>query len=352
MTKAIIKKENISFGNKSIPKKKRTHSDQPLQVEIRVPRGRLEQELALLKKEMLEDVESLKKSVETEKESLLLDRSSFEQERDHRLSEVEKLKQQAKDEGYKAGYQEGESKGLSEGQAKGTSLGKQEFDIVKGEYVQKTKDLFSKIIELNDYKSQIFEKTEPSLIALVESIVKKVVSEELRVNPELILNVIRNALQKLTEFYKIEIKVSPSDAEFIRDNKDTLVSEFGVQSLEVTSSDSISSGGCVIETDYGLIDASLETKLLCIMEVLNATFQESNPSLSSMGTPSKGEVESVLDNKVAETSSEEVLAADEVGEESVEDEDDDLFDESFDLDDDLDDDDLTFLNDDDFLDDE
>jgi flagellar assembly protein FliH len=74
---------------------------------------------------------------------------------------------------------------------------------------------------------------------------------------------------------KIKVKLNPADLQFIQDTKSQL-SHFldDVDSIRFEAEDSIQSGGCLIETDMGDIDARIETQLQAIEESFQLEFDE------------------------------------------------------------------------------
>ncbi|RLB01957.1 MAG: hypothetical protein DRG59_13360, partial [Deltaproteobacteria bacterium] len=90
---------------------------------------------------------------------------------------------------------------------------------------------------------------------------KKVIKQEITVNKDIVLNNIKEAIHKLTETDKILVKVSPEDYEFIKENKpDFLETLKQTQKINLIKDETIKAGGCVIETDFGQIDARIETQ--------------------------------------------------------------------------------------------
>lgn len=287
MSKNIIKKGNIKFNDNDNNKLEHSFSNfseeerLKCQLELDIFKEKLREDVFIFKEGLLQEIENMKlvladnkKQLDKDKESLDLSRQSLEADRQKMTLEIQKLREEAEKEGKQKGYNDSKEKGYQTGLQEGRKQGEKEFDSIKKEYINNTKELFKKIQSLDTYKIKIFEKTEPFFIGLLEDVIKKILVAEIDLNPEISLSIIRNALAKVGDNFKIEIKVSKSEYEFINENRDILIKELGpIHSLKIVSSEDIHSGGCVIDTDFGLIDASIDSKLLSIMEVINNTLE-------------------------------------------------------------------------------
>lgn len=118
-------------------------------------------------------------------------------------------------------------------------------------------------IEYNDVLASI----ESDAVNIILDIAKKVIGNELSTNKENILFLIRQAFEKCANKENIILKVSPDDFEYICENKESLLSMVeGIGELDIKKESSLKSGGCIVETPLGSIDASLQTKLKKIEE--------------------------------------------------------------------------------------
>ena len=65
------------------------------------------------------------------------------------------------------------------------------------------------------------------------------------------------------------IQVNEADAPLVRQRMDRIKEYTSINSdIEVVSSSSVPRGGCVIESELGIIDARLETQLKCLENIL------------------------------------------------------------------------------------
>ena len=86
--------------------------------------------------------------------------------------------------------------------------------------------------------------------------------------------VARKALSQVDNPGKIKIKLNPGDLQFIKDTQDQL-SHFldNVDKIRFEAEESILSGGCLIETDRGDIDARIDKQFQAIEESFQTQFE-------------------------------------------------------------------------------
>lgn len=116
---------------------------------------------------------------------------------------------------------------------------------------------------------------EPEYVALITDCVQHVLNIELRTNPEAIIGVVRKALEDARQQREIIVRVHPADAEALEKNKNRLLEILArANNVEVRADASVSRGGCVVVTELGSIDASLERQLEALGQAIEAEYHE------------------------------------------------------------------------------
>jgi len=108
---------------------------------------------------------------------------------------------------------------------------------------------------------------EPVAVRLALRIAEKVLGAELEARPELVLDVVRGALRRLTEPLPATLLVNPEDAELVR----AAVADFSVEhggALSVREERRVERGGCVVSTQAGEIDAQITAQLERVAKVV------------------------------------------------------------------------------------
>jgi type III secretion protein L len=123
--------------------------------------------------------------------------------------------------------------------------------------------------EANAVRDRRLADSESELVQLAVRIAEKIIGEELRLNPQAILSIARQCLQWLRRERSLMLRVSPAELSLLRESIDSLREVAGPQrSIEVIGDPGISPGGCIVESEYGVIDARLETQIRSMEEIL------------------------------------------------------------------------------------
>jgi flagellar assembly protein FliH len=104
-------------------------------------------------------------------------------------------------------------------------------------------------------------------VLLIARKVVKVISENQK---NVVINNVIQALRKLKSRGEVLIKVNLDDVELTTEHvKDFMRMVDNVQSVTVVEDSTVDRGGCIIETDFGEIDARISSQLQEIEEKIN-----------------------------------------------------------------------------------
>ncbi len=111
-------------------------------------------------------------------------------------------------------------------------------------------------------REALWQRQEAEMVALSFDIARQVVKTEVTQNPEVVRAVIANALRRITDKDNVRVRVSLADAPAVKEARQDLMETVdGLRHLEVIDDRRVGTGGCVIETNAGTIDAKIETQL-------------------------------------------------------------------------------------------
>lgn len=119
-------------------------------------------------------------------------------------------------------------------------------------------------------KEEYLAASENDLLRLSVKIAGKIIGEQLRLHPETIASIVREALKSAPRERRLVIQVNPSDAAAVNLHLRKLLESatFQPPEIEVIPLESIAPGGCVIVSELGRVDAQLETQLQAMERVL------------------------------------------------------------------------------------
>ncbi|WLV25760.1 flagellar assembly protein FliH [Aciduricibacillus chroicocephali] len=158
-----------------------------------------------------------------------------------------------------AARQEGFEVGLKEGRQEGRS----EYD-----------DLIERVNTIlgaaqKDYEVTI-EKSDHAIIELAIATAQKIMNSKLEEEPDKFAVIVSAAIQEIKDRGTITINLNPTNYEAVLNQKEELERLLTHDAqLQIYLNEEITENGCVIEHAYGQIDASIDTQLKEIRDILH-----------------------------------------------------------------------------------
>ena len=110
---------------------------------------------------------------------------------------------------------------------------------------------------------------ERQIVELVLAIVRKIISDAMDDRSDLILGVVKEALERVKDQDRINVHVSLDDYEQILQSRNVLQGIVGLEkTVTVTADTVLSRGGCLIETSFGTVEAGIDSQLESIRKAL------------------------------------------------------------------------------------
>lgn len=174
----------------------------------------------------------------------------------------EELREQARNEGYSAGYNQG-------------------FEAGKKEALEQGSEKVAQLQSLIDALEQPFKNLEVDvseyLLSLVFSVCKAILHRELSTDSQYIQTALDGALELLSGGRgNINLKIHPDDADAVNAIWSDELGE-----LKIVSAPEITRGGCLVQRNDSLIDATVESQLRQIISDLSAA----PGPINSLGEP-------------------------------------------------------------------
>lgn len=147
---------------------------------------------------------------------------------------------------------EARESGHAEGFKKGELESKEEFKP----FLETTENI---IKELGEFRKKMYSKVEREMVEMVISLVKKVIHFELSTRDDSVQEMIRLAVQSVLDKESMTIKINPADKEHAENFRPELQHLFGeIKNITFEPSTGIERGGCIIETNFGTVDARMD----------------------------------------------------------------------------------------------
>ena len=176
---------------------------------------------------------------------------------------------------FDAEKREAEEEGRASGREAGFLDGKAEVERL----IQRTQTVLQRA---QDKRTEILEETEQEIINLVLLIARKVIKVISENQRNVIISNVVQALRKVKGRGNIIIRVNIADLKLSTEHiKDFINMVEGVKSIQVLEDSTVDEGGCIIETDFGEIDARIASQLA----ELEARILEVSPIKSTPKAP-------------------------------------------------------------------
>jgi flagellar assembly protein FliH len=154
-------------------------------------------------------------------------------------------------------------KSESEGRDAAMRAAEKVLDEKVGQRMETLLPALAKVVaELTDAKQAWLRHWEASAIHLAAKIAARVVRRELDRDPKITTDLVREALEMSAGSSQVKILLNPTDFETLGGNVKRLCAEIARSAnAEVIADESISPGGCRLESQQGVIDQQIESQL-------------------------------------------------------------------------------------------
>ena len=169
---------------------------------------------------------------------------------------IDETGREIEEKAYAKGFARGEKAGIESGNEKIESVVNR---INKG------------LSELRKIRQDIYLETEQEIVKLAMAIARKIVCNEIRVNKNAVVNVVKEAVKKVDGSERVKVKLSIKDFQFIKNEKPAIIDKItNIENVGFEMDESIPDGGCIIEMESGDIDARIEKQFQAVEEAFES----------------------------------------------------------------------------------
>jgi len=169
--------------------------------------------------------------------------------------EIATIFQHAKEEGYAAGYQEGSTTGYTEGRKTAEVEVKMEVAHIQ-----------TLLSNLDQDLHKIDQQVADDLLNLAIALTKKMVTQALKLKPELIMPIVQEAIRNLPNAMQHpRLYLHPDDAKLIHLH---LNDQLAQDNWSIREDEQLSRGGCRIEASGSEIDGSPEVRWQRVLSII------------------------------------------------------------------------------------
>lgn len=162
-------------------------------------------------------------------------------------AELQQIKQLAHEQGYAEGQRAGHEAGHAAGYAAGAQQAQDELTVIK-----------ELLKNLHEGLAQMDQDIAQTLVNMSVSIARTMAGHTLEMKPELILELVREAIAQLPQFNQNpHLILHPADAELVQQH---MRDELNHAGWKIFTDSQLQRGGCLVKTAHSLIDATTEAR--------------------------------------------------------------------------------------------
>lgn len=153
-------------------------------------------------------------------------------------------------EAFAKGYEQGERAGLEAAGKRGEAM---------------LRRLSETLTELTALRASMIRQTEGQIVELALAIARRVVQREVALDRNLLIAIVRVALDRLGESAQVTVRLHPEEYEATGAAR---VAEFAGTDVTFVPDARVGRGGCRVESDMGMLDAGVEAQIQEIARAL------------------------------------------------------------------------------------
>jgi type III secretion protein L len=159
-------------------------------------------------------------------------------------------------------------KAISEAHAESIAIKEKAYDEGFQEGLNRFND---QMLLFEDKLKVLKHELQKAVLPLVLKATRKIIGAELKQNPDSILSIVMQSIKSVTQAKVIKLYVCKSDLEILESEKDELKKNFeNLESFQIEERSDIEPGSCIIETERGILNATLENQYRALERALEA----------------------------------------------------------------------------------
>jgi len=129
--------------------------------------------------------------------------------------------------------------------------------------------------EICHLRESILNNSSRDMLRLVLTIARQVIHREVKADPEIVLSTIDMALQAAVESDCFQVRVNPGDLAVVEEQKPLFLASIkGLENIIFKADEGVSAGGCLVESELGQVDATIEGQLEEVRKTLLGAIEE------------------------------------------------------------------------------
>lgn len=139
------------------------------------------------------------------------------------------------------------------------------------ELLERKKYMAERLQTMEDEFQKMCDDLEPQVLNAVCDIFEKVFHVQFTQNKEILLHLVKNAILKIESTKEFQVRVSEKNYQYLESHKNEILNQVGQNiKLDVEADASMDETQCVLETDSGFFDCSIDVQLENLIKAIRS----------------------------------------------------------------------------------
>ncbi|MCL6560447.1 MAG: flagellar biosynthesis protein [Firmicutes bacterium] len=169
-------------------------------------------------------------------------------------AQCEKMREETYKEAFDAGSRDGYREGMARAEREAQTIRAQASGV---------------LTQAEALRMETIKSLESEIIDLARDIAEKLLAAHLSLEPEAVLHVAGESISLVADRLNVVLYVNPLEKDLVNNKKEVLLRLLPPKAeIRVIADESISRGGCRVDTERGSVDATMESRRELLMEAL------------------------------------------------------------------------------------
>ncbi|MFQ3640329.1 MAG: type III secretion system stator protein SctL [Chloracidobacterium sp.] len=130
------------------------------------------------------------------------------------------------------------------------------------------KELTTHLLDAQRRRDALLSSVEREVLRLALRIAEKIIGREIETQDTTLLDIVRAALRNIRQASAVTICVNPADVPKLERHREAIETLRRGQFVNIVPDTRVSVGGCILESESGIVDAQLDTQLRVLEQAL------------------------------------------------------------------------------------
>ncbi len=184
--------------------------------------------------------------------------------------DAEMIRKSVFDETLEKGFEQGQQQGLKEGREQGLEQGRQEAFDQSNKQLQQLQEAWSQALEQwGQQRDDLLRDARGAVLELAVRLAEKLVYRVIQVDPGVVVDQLSAVLSHVLRSTEVTVHINGDDRAVLEDAMPQLMAGFShIQQAHLVDDPAVNRGGCRVSYGQGQIDATIQTQLQRLAELI------------------------------------------------------------------------------------